>query len=56
MSFMTSIWSPVITVMDFVVTFLLPLCLIGHNYARIGITLYKSLQENVILQEGIKMK
>ena len=52
-SFLTSHRYTVQTAANFAVLFMTPFSLCVHNYVRIGRTLFKSLKENVHLQEGI---
>ena len=53
-SFLVSYWYSVGNGVTFALLFLLPFSLIAHNYVRIGKTLFKSLKENVHLQEGVQ--
>ena len=51
-TFIQRIWDPVLTFGHFAVIFLILFSIFVHNYARIGRTLFRSLKENVHLQEG----
>ena len=52
-SFLESSWYSINMFATFALLFVIPFSLIVHNYARIGVTLFKNLKENVHLQEGI---
>ena len=49
-SLITSFWGPVIHITRFASAVVIPFILIGHNYARIGRTLFQSVKKN--LKEG----
>ena len=53
-SFLTSNWFVVGSGVSFGLLFAIPFTLILHNYAIIGRTLFKSLQDNPPLKEGIE--
>ena len=55
-AFVISIWAPIYMAINFAVEFFIPFTLIVHNYARIGVTLFKSLRENEHLQEGMSIQ
>ena len=52
--FFVSPWYAVETAGTFALLVIVPFILMGHNYVRIGRTLFKSLKESVHLKEGIK--
>ena len=55
-NYLVSNWYAVHTGFDFFLIFIIPFGLIVHNYARICITLFKSLKENAQLKEGTDIR